>query len=674
MLRVLLLLIVFIFLSATSIAAQNKTLDSIDLLIEQSKNEEEPLDVRLNYALKSSELAQSYGVDSMILKAHRNLSMMYFLSENYDEYVRINRSNYELAQRLRDSSAITVAGSNLGSFYRYLQKNDSSYYFYSKALQFYPKNEVSEAKGTALLYLADIQQIEKIYAGAEETAIKSILILSSLPKTQNRLDKLWNAYNLMGIISRELGNYEKSIEYYEKSNEYAKQIDDGFLNEVYSINNTAYVYRQMGNFDKAIELYESLLPLRPKYEELDPTFYPGIIDNIADTQLESGTYDFELVKSKFNESYSRAIELEDDVLQMNIAFDLAKLYKETGETDSIVKYANEALSISSTISDNELRQAALLILADVSEGEKGKKYLKEHIRLTDSLMKVNLNVRNKFARIEFETDKIEEENRRISEQRMWLMIISAGLLLTLFLLYIIITQRAKNKELKFEKEQQKANEEIYNLMLSQQDKVDEARANEKKRISEELHDGVLGRLFGTRLSLDSLNFSEGKDAITNRASYIQELKTIENDIRKISHDLNTDFVSGSGFMDIVSELIDKQTQAYQLKSSFEYTDDINWEMVPNKTKINIYRIIQESLQNIYKHANANQVKISIQLKNNVICLLIIDNGDGFDVNKSKKGIGIKNINSRVNEVEGTAEFISSIQQGTEVKITIPYKN
>ena len=316
---------------------------------------------------------------------------------------------------------------------------------------------------------------------------------------------------------------------------------------------------------------------------------------------------------------------------------------------------------------------ALKVLSELKEGEEGKAYLNEHIKLSDSLLNVERNVRNKFARIEFETDKIEEDNARMTQQRMWLLIVSAVLLVTLFLLYIIITQRAKNKELKFEKDQQKANEEIYNLMLSQQDKVDEARANEKKRISQEMHDGILGRLFGTRLSLDSLNFSEGKEAIQNRATYIKELMTIENDIRKISHDLNTDFVTGSGFMDIVSELIEKQTSAYQLKHEFDYTDDVSWEIVSNKNKINIYRIIQESLQNIYKHANAEAVKISFQLKNSVILLSIIDDGDGFDVNKSKKGIGIKNINARVDDLEGTVDFISQIDEGTTINIEIPYK-
>jgi signal transduction histidine kinase len=209
-------------------------------------------------------------------------------------------------------------------------------------------------------------------------------------------------------------------------------------------------------------------------------------------------------------------------------------------------------------------------------------------------------------------------------------------------------------------------------MLSQQDKVDEARSNEKKRISQELHDGILGRLFGTRLSLDSLNFTEGKDAIKTRSNYISELKTIEEDIRKISHDLNTDFVSGSSFMDIITELIEKQTEAYQLKFEFKHDDRINWEDISNKTKINIYRIIQESLQNIYKHADASMVKISFKPKNNVICLNISDDGKGFDIHKSKKGIGLKNISSRVTEIEGKVNFDSEINKGTTITINFPY--
>jgi signal transduction histidine kinase len=243
---------------------------------------------------------------------------------------------------------------------------------------------------------------------------------------------------------------------------------------------------------------------------------------------------------------------------------------------------------------------------------------------------------------------------------------------TLFLLYIIITQRAKNKELKFEREQQETNEEIYNLMLSQQDKLDEARAQEKIRISKEIHDGILGRLFGTRLSLDTFNLKDGQEAAKKRLQYINDLKSIEEDIRKISHDLNTDFVAGSGFMDIVETLVQNQTQAYQLSYEFYHSDDINWEDVSNKTKIHIYRILQETMQNIYKHAEASHIEISFHLKNNVILLSIGDDGKGFTLNKSKKGIGLKNINSRVEDVNGTVQFDSEIDKGTTITIQIPY--
>lgn len=667
--------------SADIIYAQNKSNNLINDLILKSQDNQFTLDERLDYAIYSSELAHKTKIDSVILKANRNLSMRYFQSEKYDKYINLNRANFQLAKKIKDSVAITVAGSNLGSLYRYFQKNDSCYYFYSQALKYYKPNEISEPKATALLYIADILQIEKIYAGAEEAAIKSIIILNRLPETQNRLDKLWNAYNLMGIISRELGNNLKAIEYYDKSNEYAKRIDDGFINEIYSINNKAYVYRQMGEFDKALGLYESLLPLRLKYEEVDPTLYPTLIDNIADTQIESGNYDFEAVNKKFNEAYTIANELEDDVLKMNVAIDVSKLYSKISKRDSVYKYANEAFNIASDVSANEVKQEALLLLAEVSEGEKGKHFLKEHIRLTDSLLNADRNIRNKYARIEFETDeleaekeKIEAENKQISKENLYLLILSIGLLLTVILVYIVISQRAKNRKLELMQAQQKANEDIYNLMLGQQDKVDEARAKEKIRVSKELHDGVLGGLFGVRLSLDSINFNEGKEAMMTRAKYISQLQNIEQDIRKISHELNTDFVAGSGFIDIVKELVETQTTAYDLEYKFNYTDDISWDLVSNKTKINIYRIIQESMQNIYKHANAKTIKISISLKKDLIWLDIIDDGDGFDIAKSRKGIGLKNMKSRVEAIDGKISFTSQSGNGTNVNVKIPYIN
>ena len=173
------------------------------------------------------------------------------------------------------------------------------------------------------------------------------------------------------------------------------------------------------------------------------------------------------------------------------------------------------------------------------------------------------------------------------------------------------------------------------------------------------------------MSLDSLNENIDEDTVKNRSEYIKELKVIEEEIRKISHDLNTDLVSGSGFFDIIKALVKNQTKAYNLKYELFKNDDIDWESIPNKTKINFYRIIQESLQNIYKHANAKLVKINFELKNKFILLEITDDGDGFEINKVKKGIGLKNIASRVEDLGGDLNINSMRGKGTTILVLIP---
>ena len=78
------------------------------------------------------------------------------------------------------------------------------------------------------------------------------------------------------------------------------------------------------------------------------------------------------------------------------------------------------------------------------------------------------------------------------------------------------------------------------------------------------------------------------------------------------------------------------------------------------------------MQNIFKHANAKVIKISISLEKDLICLDIIDDGNGFDTTKSKKGIGLKNMRSRVEDIQGAISFSSKSNSGTLVSVKIPY--
>lgn len=596
------------------------------------------------------------------------------MTGEYDLFRDSTLKNLSFAQKLKDSSAIARSSSNLGFYYYQIEDDISkSYNYYLQALKYYDALNILNEKAAVLTALATIQDDEKDYLGSEQNAIEALKIINSLKKYKSQnLDKYY-AYNLLGLVSLKLENYEQSIDYHNQAYDVTRALDDGKSLALATLNNLALVYREKGDLDQSLEIFLELLQDK-KLIENDITFYALILNNYAFTKFLKGHYNYQTLEKDFKKALKIADSIDDAYTRLAASIDLAKFYKANKKFDSALKYAKQSYIISKDIPINDLLLESMMLLADLTEGRESTKYLKDHIKLSDSLLKVERAVRNKFARIEFETDQLEAENEQISKENFYLLILSAGLLLTAVLVYLVISQRAKNRKLKLIQVQQKANEDIYNLMLSQQDKVDEARTLEKKRISEELHDGVLGRLFGTRLSLDSMNFKDGKDAMMTRANYIGQLKTIEEDIRKISHELNTDFVSGSGFMDIVSELIENQTQAYGLTYEFNYTDDISWDFVSNKTKINIYRIIQESMQNIYKHANAKTIKISISLEKDVICLDIIDDGEGFDTSKSKKGIGLKNMTSRVEEINGKITFTSQSGNGTTVNVKIPYNN
>ncbi len=569
-----------------------------------------------------------------------------------------------------DSLAIAREHYKIGELYRYSLSSDSAYVRYQKAEKVFKSYGLAYETAITLFGIAVVQTYNKDYTGSEVTSFEAIALLEDLRQSNNVRRYKAYIYNNLGIVFDELGLFEEAIKYLSLSLEIKKNLEGDFQrSKGLTTNNMLKVYRRWGKYELALDKYREI------YDNKDlinnhPDVYILALGNYGRTLYESGQL------NELPGIYLKALRISDSI---NDSYNtiilhqhLAEYYNGRGLKDSAKYYAYKAKEISENYANDDLLKS-LILLSEIEEGEEATQFLKEYVTLSDSLQKAERSIRNKFARIRFETQQIEQENIRIARERMWLIIISVILLVAALLIYVIISQRAKNKELEFNKQQQEANEEIYNLMLAQHDSIEEARTLEKKRISEELHDGVLGRLFGTRLSLDSLNLSSSIDAMKTRGQYIDELKTIEDDIRKVSHELNTDFVSGSGFVDITKSLVETQTSAYGLKHNLTYDDTINWDSVSNKEKIHIYRMLQESLHNIYKHANASKVKVSFKMKNDVICLIIEDDGSGFDVNKAKSGIGLKNMNSRIGEVAGKLNIESQKDIGTIVTIEVPTK-
>ncbi|GGK21730.1 hypothetical protein GCM10007962_14880 [Yeosuana aromativorans] len=653
-----------------SIQAQSKPeIDSLQAYLLKSTNKESySYDTRLDFVYKAKQMAMVQDIDSLIIKSNLQLSSMYYDSRQYILFKKVNDENLKIANKVRDSSALAAINFNLGDYYNFYRKTDSTYYYYHKSEKLYKALKDDYHTAIVLLNIAVLQKNEKDFIGSEVTSIDAISLLEPMEETNDVIKYKSFIYNNLGLVFDQLQQYEESIIYNKKAIELKRRLRGNNKATIdNSLNNLALAYKNSGQYDLAIQYYNEILE-NNNLKNQRPDFYALVLDNYANALYLSNNLD------QLPKLYLKALKICDSIgasyNSIIINQHLAEYYNDHHNKDSAKYFAYRAKDISEDYHNDDLLKS-LLLLTKIEEDSLAVKHYNAYIKLNDSLVQNERTIRNKFARIRFETKEIEQKNIQIAKEKMWLIIISIILLVTALLIYIIITQRAKNNELQFVQKQQAANEEIYNLMLSQQERIEEARTLEKKHISQELHDGVLGRLFGTRLSLDSLNMGTSEDAIKTRGRYIQDLKKIEEDIRKVSHELNTDFISGSGYLDIIKTLLETQTTAYELDYTFNYDDSINWDDISNKNKIHIYRIIQESIHNIYKHANATLLKIGFELKKNVICLTITDNGSGFDVNKTKSGIGLKNINARVKEINGEIFITSEKEIGTTVKINVP---
>jgi signal transduction histidine kinase len=304
--------------------------------------------------------------------------------------------------------------------------------------------------------------------------------------------------------------------------------------------------------------------------------------------------------------------------------------------------------------------------------KKASGYSKEYIRINDSIQKGERQMGDKFTRIEYETNEIKDQNSSLQEKNKTLIYVFSICTLAGLFFYVYKTQQAKNRELLFKQQQQIANEDIYNLMISQQNDIESTRIKEKKRVAQELHDGVLGRMFGVRISLDSLDKVDEAQAAPKRKKYLAELKHIEEDIREISHDLNREKSELiNNFVAILTKLFKNQQSTYSSKLITKFDPHIKWELVGNAVKINLYRIVQEALQNCNKYAEADIIKIEFKSEIDHLVLSIADDGIGFNIKRAKNGIGLHNIQYRTEECKCTVTIKSVKGEGTLLVIKVP---
>lgn len=298
-------------------------------------------------------------------------------------------------------------------------------------------------------------------------------------------------------------------------------------------------------------------------------------------------------------------------------------------------------------------------------------YNKRYIAITDSLTKMQRNNRNKYARIEYETSTIEDENKLLSTKNLCL--INGSFLIILISGGVLTYRYIKNKKREFahQKQHQKAEAEIFELLKDYQTKFNVIKLKEQNRISRELHDSVLNKLYGTRLQLGILNSSDDAEIKEKRLVYVDLLQEIELEIRNISHDLHTDDIEVHlEYIHLLEDLIQEKNEFGKTHFTFADTTGLDWDTIDGLVKIAIYRIVQEALLNVIKYAEADDCTITLtQIENNKLQLLIEDNGKGYEsITKENDGIGLKNIQERARLAQAELTVTSRLGEGIKIEV------
>jgi len=261
---------------------------------------------------------------------------------------------------------------------------------------------------------------------------------------------------------------------------------------------------------------------------------------------------------------------------------------------------------------------------------------------------------------------MQDQNQEI------LFIIAVGIVIALLLVGFIITilffyQRRQNQQ---EKEIAALTEQYQKELLSSQLEMQD---NTMKQIGVELHDNIKQQLVVVTTSLRYLPIDIDSDAYSTVKEIREEINGIINDIGLLSHSLHSDRVAQVGLLDSINQELFKFSRIKTIE--LKYSCLVRYNYYDGQTSTFIFRMFQEFLQNILKHAKATIVSVNIfDNDKNQFVIQVSDNGVGFDTSNKDKvvsGIGLSNIYNRAKLIGATIIVESQLGNGTTVSLLLP---
>lgn len=358
--------------------------------------------------------------------------------------------------------------------------------------------------------------------------------------------------------------------------------------------------------------------------------------------------------SKIQKKYDSKEESYQKLLGLNYAMNNTALFASVSQGGSVV-YISKKFTTLLSINDKDKKLPLEEILStDIGEQQTIHQLLKE-TRSSIWLGEVEITTRN--------------------SKKLWLemSIIPMNQLKNNQSILILCTNITDRKA--SQKEIDKLNEQRFkkevDLQKEQASQIVEAQEEERKRIAKDIHDGIGQMLTALKFNIESINPSN-VDSSSKKIEQLKEvLSFLIKEVRTVTFNLTPPELSDYGIVATLNKLANQLSNFTEKKVLFENKTDFNGRF-DSLIETNLYRVVQEAVNNALKYANSNYILISMSHSDDLLSITIDDDGKGFDVNKLKKNssMGIFFMKERISYVNGRI-FINSIKdKGTRITINV----
>ena len=656
-----------IFLSVA--AAQTKTIDSLLRLQKNARQDTEK--IMLNYKIAEQLSTNDARAASKYLDAGYMLAKTvgdkYYTARYYFKKgdLLFDIAKYTESLSYYDSAIaiyntlITVAKTASSPFEKYIfEKTDC---LIGKALSSAKMYHYQESTGYCLDGIAGVEDIK---------GNRKNVYLATL-----HADIASNYY--------ELEQFENSLKYDKLGLAFLNRADDI---DVYIIAHlfVADDYSALSQFDSSSAYLEKIRPIVMQLNKpnLDVRFY-YILGGIYRKKNEWNN-----ALTNYQKANDAAKKMKDYFQIVNSEEGIAACYLHTDNLTKARELAINVLNESDRLSIPLFKMQALQLLSEVEENagniDKAFQYQKQFIIISDSVKKEKVQRQMNETEVKYQSEKRQKEILQLQKDKLaqslsikkkstlnyFLIGSLAALVIVGFLGYRNLRHRQQLAKQQDELQQQRIRELEKDKQLVAVDSMLQGQEEERSRLAKDLHDGLGGLLSGVKFSLSNMkdNLIITPDNMTVFERSLDMLDTSIKELRRVAHNMMPELLTKFGLDEALKEYCNSINATNLL--SVKYQSIGMSTRIEKSAEIIIYRIIQELLNNIMKHAAAKEATVQLIKEEGRLSIIVEDDGKGFDsaLIKDNKGAGLTSIQSRVDYLKGQLDIHSETNKGTLVNI------